>query len=120
MSTIIIPTVGRKVWYRPSKSDLMGPVPMAVNGSIDAGNCAPLDATILAVWDFRCINVQVLDVTGKAFTKMSITLRQEGDMPPNIDSEGNDLGGYVEWMPYQQGQAKKDATTGPAIAQGAF
>jgi hypothetical protein len=106
--SIIKPTVGRKVWYRPSKSDLHGPVPMTVAGSVHAGTAQPLDATVLAVWGDRCINVQVLDITGKAFTKMSVTLKQEGDTMP-VDTEGEELLGYCEWMPYQQGQAKKDS-----------
>ncbi|MBB5204433.1 hypothetical protein HNQ51_001747 [Inhella inkyongensis] len=105
---LIKPTVGRKVWYRPSLYDLAGPVPMSISGSVAAGNAQPLDATVLAVWGDRCINVQVLDITGKAFTKMSVTLKQEGDTMP-VDSEGKEVLGYCEWMPYQQSAAKKDA-----------
>lgn len=103
--SIIKPTVGRKVWYRPSKSDLTGPVPMAVAGSVEAGTDQPLDATVLAVWGDRCINVQVLDITGKAFTKMSVTLMQEGDELPTDGQGCPILGGHCEWMPYQQGKA---------------
>lgn len=111
MSKVISPTVGRKVWYRPSKSDLLGPGAMHIAGSLDAGNSQPLDATVLAAWGDRCINVQVLDITGKAFTKMSCTLIQPGDAVP-VDAEGKPVGGYCEWMPYQVGQAvKQEAET---------
>jgi hypothetical protein len=39
---------------------------------------------------------------GKTFPKLSVTLVQDGDQLPSG-------GGYAEWMPYQQGQAKKHA-----------
>jgi hypothetical protein len=104
---MIKPTVGRKVYYRPSKSDLTGPVPMTMQGN-PSFNPQPLDATILAVWGDRCINVQVLDIMGKPFTKTSVALIQEGDPTPK-DVDGNEVYGYVEWMPYQAAQAAKHA-----------
>ena len=72
--TIIKPTVGRKVWYRPSRNDIIGPLPMSVSGSIEAGNAAPLDATVIAVWGDRCVNLQVVDIVGKNFAKLSVNL----------------------------------------------
>lgn len=102
--TVIMPTVGRKVWYRPSKYDTTGVGQMLVAGD------QPLDATILAVWGPRCVNVLVLDTYGKPFTKTSVTLKQEGDEMPK-DNQGNELKGYVEWMPYQVGQAKPAQAT---------
>ena len=107
MTTIIKPTVGRKVWYRPSAYDLMGPVPMC--GSTAPG-AQPLDATIIAVWGDRMVNVLVTDSMGKQFPVLSVTLLQAGDEPPK-DAEGNIAGRYVEWMPYQQGQAAKTEAT---------
>lgn len=107
MSKVITPSVGRKVWYRPSKNDLLGPGGMVCSANMqDPTSGQPLDATVLAVWGDRCVNVLVLDIAGKPFTKMSVRLLQEGDEKPK-DPEGNNVGGYVEWMPYQQGQAKK-------------
>lgn len=97
---MITPTVGRKVWYRPTKNDLIGLGAMVVQHG------QPLDATVLAVWGDRCVNVQVLDIMGKPFAKTSVTLIQEGDATPK-DADGNEVGGYVEWMPYQNSQAKK-------------
>lgn len=105
MNKVISPSVGRKVWYRPSKNDLVGPQPMSVSGSVEAGNAQPLDATVLAVWGDRCINVQVLDTQGKAFTKSSAPLLQPGEETPK-DAEGREVFGYCEWMPYQVGQAQ--------------
>lgn len=96
---MIKPTVGRKVWYRPSKT---GPVPMSVCGSVVTGTDQPLDATVIAVWGDRCVNVLVTDIVGKQFPMLSVTLVQEGDITP-------DNGHYVEWMPYQQAQASKTA-----------
>lgn len=101
-STVIKPSVGRKVWYRPSKHDQQGPVPM---------QCAvgqPLDATVIAVHGDRLVNVLVTDMVGRQFPVLSVTLVQEGDILTACN-EGLPLGRYVEWMPYQQGQARKDA-----------
>lgn len=108
---MIKPTVGRKVWYRPSRQDLTGPVPMSMQGNPDY-NPQPLDATVLAVWGDRCINIQVLDILGKPFTKTSVMLVQEGDpTPKTVDDK--EAYGYAEWMPYQLGQPARDA----ALAQ---
>lgn len=105
---MIKPTVGRKVWYRPLVTDGHGPHPMLYRPG------EPLDATVLAVWGDRMVNVLVFDIYGKPFTKTSIQLLQEGDVPP-LGMDGKPLGGYVEWMPYQQGQAKKHEV-GPMVA----
>jgi len=109
MNTLIKPSVGRKVWYRPAAYDLLGPGAMSVgHDSTHPTKRQPLDATVLAVHSDRCINVLVLDVYGKPFTKTSVTLKQVGDEMPK-DAEGQELGGYVEWMPYQAEQAAKQA-----------
>ena len=110
MSQIITPTVGRKVWYRPSASDVLGPVPMSVAGPADAPSKGqPLDATVIAVWGDRMVNLLVTDIVGRQFPVMSCTLLQEGDERPAS-------GRYAEWMPYQQGQARRDAAAAPAAA----
>lgn len=102
---MIEPSVGRKVWYRPAAHDLIGV------GAMQVAIGQPLDATVLAVWGPRMVNVQVLDLYGKPYTKTSCTLVQDGDTPPMQgpkDVDGNPTpGGYVEWMPYQKGQAAK-------------
>lgn len=98
MSQVIKPTVGRKVWYRPSKHDKLGPVPMSVAGD------QPLDATVIAVWGDRMINALVTDSMGRQFPVLSVDLLQPGD-EPSKDADGNVIGRYCEWMPYQVGQA---------------
>lgn len=104
---MIIPTVGRKVWYRASKFDTLGPGAMSVLAEVD-GTPKPLDATVLAVWNDRLVNVLVFDVYGKPFTKTSIKLIQEGDETPKTP-DNSEAYGFVEWMPYQNTQAAKHA-----------
>lgn len=96
---IIKPTVGRKVWYRPSAADMAG------NHGMKCVNGQPLDATIVAVWGDRMVNLLVLDSYGRSFSLTSVTLLQEGDAPQK-DAEDNIVSAYAEWMPFQVGQAK--------------
>lgn len=103
---MIQPTVGRKVWYRPSKYDVMGSFPMTLVGNLDAGNAQPLDATVIAVWGDRMVNLLVTDIVGKQFPVLSCTLLQDDDQPSK-DIDGNIAGRYAEWMPYQLGAAKQ-------------
>lgn len=98
MSKVITPTVGRKVWYWPSASDKTGPVPMSQSTG------QPLDATVIAVWSDRMVNVLVTDTMGKQFPVLSCDLLQPGE-PPRANADGQIVGRYVEWMPYQQAQA---------------
>lgn len=99
MPKVITPSVGRKVWYRPSAFDKSGPGAMNVSGD------QPLDATVIAVWGDRMVNLLVVDIAGKAIPKLSVTLVQDGDVP-------QDGGGYAQWMPYQVGQAKREEAAG--------
>lgn len=96
---VITPTVGRKVWYRPSAADLEGPTPMSVVKG------QPLDATVIAVWGDRMVNLLVVDSSGHLFPVLSCGLKQPGDaVEPGKD--GKPAGRYCEWMPYQQSAAK--------------
>jgi len=106
MSKIITPTIGRKVWYRPSKNDLLGPGSMqvALHQSDAELRRQPLDATIIAVWGPRMVNVLVTDSAGHQFPVLSCDLLQPGEEPKR-DAAGDVIGRYVEWMPYQQAQA---------------
>lgn len=103
---MIKPTIGRKVWYRPSAQDMAGNFGMRV-----AGGDQPLDATVIAVWGDRMVNLDVIDIYGKHFALTSVKLLQDDDQPargPAAEdgTPGPILGGYAEWMPYQVGQAK--------------
>jgi hypothetical protein len=118
MSKVITPAVGRKVWYRPTAHDLLGPGGMSTQGPNynDHDQCAPLDATVIAVWGDRMVNVLVTDIMGKQFPVLSCDLLQEGD-EPRRGMDGKKIGRYVEWMPYQKGQAaKQDAAEAQAKA----
>lgn len=108
MSVVISPSVGRKVWYRPSKSDQTGPVPMqTATDPTDTTKRQPLDATIISVCGDRMINVLVTDIMGRQFPVLSCTLLQPGDAIA-VDAQGAVIGRYCEWMPFQVGQAKKE------------
>lgn len=86
---MITPTLGRIVWFTPSKNESMA--------TETDGRCA---AIVVKVWSDRVVNLTVFDANGNSVPKASVTLVQDGDLAPN--------GGYfAEWMPYQKGQAAK-------------
>jgi hypothetical protein len=95
---MIKPTVGRKVWYRPSPEDIAG---TAQGDKMEVNGTEPLDATVVAVWSDRLVNLAIFDIYAKVHERRSVTLLQEGDALPQF------YGRYAEWMPYQTGQAKK-------------
>lgn len=98
-STVIKPTVGRKVWYRPfghNRTQL---------GVWDDDQ--PCDATVTYAWHDRMVNLHVVGPAGAVHQFNSVQLLQAGDPVP----AGIEHGGYAEWMPYQQGQARKDAAS---------
>jgi hypothetical protein len=90
---MIEPTIGRKVWFRPTKQTIS-------NLNLAVFSNQPLDATICYVWDHSMVNLQVTDHAGYSRPFSSVTLLQDGQAPPEHDS-------YCEWMPYQKGQAAK-------------
>lgn len=90
---VIVPTVGRKVWYWPSDLDVRVHGMATMPGD-------PVDATIIAVSGLRCVNLHVIDAVGGAHARPSCALSQPGDSPPED-------GGFAAWMPYQVGQATK-------------
>lgn len=97
MNTIIKPTVGRKVWYRPVGDSVRRHFAL-----IDQAQ--PCDATITYVWNDRMVNLAVVGHTGIPCALGSVQLLQPGDPVPPLVS-----GGYAEWMPFQVGQANKDS-----------
>ena len=91
-STIIAPSVGRIVWFYPTKDtkDAAGK------------DIQPHAAIVAFVHDDRKVNLSVIDhsgVFGGGFVE--IQLMQEGDPEPEKS--------HCRWMPYQLGQAKKHA-----------
>lgn len=87
---IIKPTVGRVVWFWEKKPENEFDQPQA--------------AMVAHVWGDNCVNLAIFDPNGVPVAKppTSIRLIQEGDEFPAA-------GHYCSWMPYQQGQAKKNA-----------
>lgn len=88
----ILPTVGRKVWFRP-------------NGHLQLGmtelySGTPMDATVVYVWGPNMVNLLVVDHVGNQFPVNSVTLAGPDTPIPSWS--------YCEWMPYQLGQAKKE------------
>ena len=92
---MIVPTIGRVVWFWPAGSTV-GDQPMA--------------AIVTGVWgDGRHINLAIFERNGvpKSHPPTSIRLVQEEDERP-MDVDGNYVA-HATWMPYQIGQAKKNA-----------
>ena len=108
MNKNIPPTVGRKVWFRLNginelEKPLSGTETTPVRSFPSAVDpTKPFDATVVYVWNNRVVNLHVLDHYGNPFIATSVSLMQEGDTPPQF-------GFYAEWVPYQLGQAKKEA-----------
>lgn len=92
---MIIPTVGRKVWYFPSQDDKDGKADTALK--METNNKEPLDATVVAVWGNKCINVAIFDIYGNLHARRSVLLLQDDDAIP-------EHGRYAQWMPYQAAQ----------------
>lgn len=82
---MIIPTIGRVVWFRPGGTTL---------------ERQPLPAVIAYVHSETCVNLAIFDENGVASNKTSCFLFQgDTDRP---------TGDYCEWMPYQIGKAKEE------------
>ncbi|VTU38317.1 hypothetical protein H4CHR_04393 [Variovorax sp. PBS-H4] len=89
---VIIPTVGRRVWYYPHP--LSG-----ASGFVCHNQNVPMDAGIVYVWSDRCVNLDVTDHAGNHHAFTSVDLWHGNGDRPN--------GAFCEWMPYQKGQASK-------------
>lgn len=86
---MIIPTVGRVVWYHPTNDD---------PGGIHPGG--PQAAIIAHVWSNTNVNLMVLDTDGIPYSRTSVYLVQGEDRSLEIGVQG-----YAEWPPYQKSQA---------------
>lgn len=87
---MIKPTIGRVVWFfdKNRQADLS----------------QPLDAHIVYVYNDTMVNIAGFDQNGVPFAQTSVFLRADETVPTN----GQPF--WCEWMPYQQGQAKKHET----------
>lgn len=94
-AVVIRPTIGRRLWFWPSKNAVEG-------GFAYADRSQPCDAGIAYVWSDKMINISVSDQNGVVHSRTSVPLIQQGETPP-------EHGYYCEWMHYQLGQAQKGA-----------
>lgn len=90
---MIVPTVGRIVWFTPSTA----PQP---SGFVHHDKTKPLAAMIVHVWGDRLVNLVAFDSNGTPYGMTSVQLLQDDDRKP-------ELGYFCAWMSYQQGQAAK-------------
>jgi len=83
---MITPTIGRVMWYWPSKEERQD---------------QPRPAIVTWVWEDNMVNLVVFDQGGVPSGVGSVPIVQDGS--PYIVGDSP----YVEWMPYQIGQAKR-------------
>lgn len=98
-STVITPTIGRRLWYIPSTYDRGGMLEKPTT-IIEASSSQPCDAGVVFVHGDRLVNLSVTDHNGNVHKRTSVTLYQPGDTITQTD------GGYAVWMTYQQQQAE--------------
>lgn len=103
MSTVISPSIGRRVWYWPNASDL--------NAGMQFNGTQPCDAGICYVWSDHLVNLTVADHNGHMHRRTSVRLLQGG-------ATANPGEAVAAWMPYQQGQARAQADVG-SVSTGA-
>lgn len=102
MSSVITPTVGRKVWFRPNGATNLQIPWSAISEMITVVSPdQPLDATVVYVWHDRLVNLFILDQYGNQFVAQRVQLLQPGETAP-------DSCYYAEWMPYQVQAAVKE------------
>lgn len=95
--SIIKPTIGRRLWYWPAKDDFD-----STRGMFRATSDQAFDAGVVYVHNDRLVNLSVTDHAGRLHARANVLLVQEGDPIPTDSA-------YVQWMPYQAGQAKAAA-----------
>jgi hypothetical protein len=89
---MIKPTIGRVVWFTPSRGT-------ACSDFTHHSGDQPHAAMVVYVWSVNLVNLVVYDHDGKPHSRTSVPLVQEGEPKP-------DGGYYASWMPFQVGQAK--------------
>ena len=98
-TTIIKPTIGRRVWFRPSDAFLeRSPTVTQLN------RIQPMDAGIVYVHHEHMVNLSVCDHVGRTHMVRSVPLIA-GQWEPSDSADFC----VCEWMPYQQAQARKEA-----------
>ncbi|OWG18353.1 hypothetical protein KDK82_1832 [Delftia sp. K82] len=100
----IKPTIGRRVWFRPSAQFLERNPTVTQLGPLQ-----PMDAGIVYVHHDHMVNLAVCDHVGRTHMVPSVPLLA-GQWEP---SDGDYM--VCEWMPYQKGQAAKTEAAPGAI-----
>lgn len=97
-SPVIKPTIGRRVWFRPSAAFLASnPILTQFNPE------QPMDAGIVYVHHDHMVNLIVTDHVGKTLAVPSVALLAGH----YVADEDTDVYCCCEWMPYQKSQAAK-------------
>ena len=97
-SPVIKPTIGRRVWFRPSAAFLASnPILTQFNPE------QPMDAGIVYVHHDHMVNLIVTDHVGKTLAVPSVPLLAGH----YVADEDTDVYCCCEWMPYQKSQAAK-------------
>ena len=89
----IEPTIGRVVWFYPTERDERG---------FRLSKFQACDAHIIFVQEDGTVNLIVFTHEGVMVTVHKVRLLQEGEEPKAGEP-------YATWVPYQVGQAKKQA-----------
>ena len=89
---IIIPSIGRVVWFYPAPNS--GEAGFASNES-----GGPYAAIIVRVWNDTMVNLIVFDANGAPHSRTSVALVQGDDAAPDS--------AFCGWMPFQKGQAAR-------------
>lgn len=95
-SPVLKPTIGRRVWFRPSAAFLASnPILTQFNPE------QPMDAGIVYVHHDHMVNLIVTDHVGKTLAVPSVPLLAGH----YVAGEDTDVYCCCEWMPYQKSQA---------------
>lgn len=84
---MIVPTIGRVVWYFPDDYDIK------IRGMHSLDRAHPFAADVVFVHSDTCVNLKVHDHTGHSYNRGSVPINVEGISP------------RAEWMPYQKAVA---------------
>jgi hypothetical protein len=94
---MIKPTIGRVVWFWEHDDHVSNP------------DSQPRAAIVAHVHSDECVNLAVFDSNGNTSGVTSVALHQgEGPKPRPP---------FCEWMPYQKGQAKREAEREAQVPQ---
>jgi hypothetical protein len=88
-NTMIHPTIGRRVWYHPDKTEL------ETLELTQASPDQPFDAGVIWVANDRQVHLSVTDHYGQVVPRLAVRLVQPGD---TIPTDGT---AYCTWMPFQ-------------------